>query len=61
MIKTALCFSILLSALAAAVPAPQVPGYTDADFPLTVSQPTGAVASDFGSAFQIPVCIPILD
>ncbi|KAF1959602.1 hypothetical protein CC80DRAFT_306445 [Byssothecium circinans] len=54
MMTRTLYVSTLLAALAVAAPAPQVPGYTDADFPLTVSQPTGAAASSFGPDSQIP-------
>ncbi|PVI07347.1 hypothetical protein DM02DRAFT_637994 [Periconia macrospinosa] len=45
--------STLLSAFAIAAPAPQVPGYNDAEFPLTVAQPTGQPASTFGPGSQI--------
>jgi hypothetical protein len=49
--------STLLSALALAAPAPQVPGYTDADFPISESEPTGEPASSFGTATPVPVRI----
>ncbi|KAJ4349765.1 uncharacterized protein N0V89_008383 [Didymosphaeria variabile] len=53
MLTKAVYASTLLSALAVAAPAPQVPGYSDADFPVTVSAPTGAPASSFGPDSQI--------
>ncbi|KAF2644682.1 hypothetical protein P280DRAFT_418847, partial [Massarina eburnea CBS 473.64] len=53
MLAKTLYTSALLSALIVAAPAPQVPGYTDADFPLTASQPTGDVATVFGPDSQI--------
>jgi hypothetical protein len=53
MFTKAIYASTLLSALAVAAPAPQVPGYSDADFPITVSQPTGSLATSFGPDSQI--------
>lgn len=46
--------STLLTAFVAAAPAPQVPGYTDADASFSVSQPTGSVATSFGENSQVP-------
>ncbi|KAH7139232.1 ferritin-like domain-containing protein [Dendryphion nanum] len=46
--------STLLSALAVAAPAPQVPGYTNADASFSVSQPTGSLATSFGADSQVP-------
>lgn len=54
MLTRIVCASGLLSALVAAAPAPQVPGYTDADFPDVASQPTGPLASSFGPDQQVP-------
>ncbi|KAF9740309.1 hypothetical protein PMIN06_011277 [Paraphaeosphaeria minitans] len=53
MFTKSLYATTLLSALAVAAPAPQVPGYSDADFPVTVSQDTGAPASTFGPDSQV--------
>lgn len=54
MLSKTIYASTLLSALAVAAPAPQVPGYTDADFPdVSVTQPTGPVATSFGPDSQI--------
>jgi hypothetical protein len=49
--------SSLLSALqfAAAAPAPQVAGYTDADASFSVTQPTGSLATSFSPDSQVPV------
>lgn len=47
--------SSVLAALVAAVPKPQVAGYTNADASFTVSEPTGSVASVFGPDSQVPV------
>lgn len=58
MLTHVLYTSTLLSALAVAAPAPQVPGYPDGDFPITVSQPTGAQASSFGPDSQINAVVP---
>jgi len=46
--------STLLSALSVAAPAPQVPGYADADFPASVVVPSGEPAMSFGPDSQIP-------
>jgi hypothetical protein len=43
----------LLSALVAAAPQPQVPGYTDADASFSVDYPTGTPASVFGPDSQV--------
>lgn len=43
----------LLAAFAAAAPAPQVPGYTNADASFSVSDPAGTPASVFGPDSQI--------
>lgn len=45
----------LLAALAAAAPAPQVAGYTNADASISVSKPTGIPATVFGPDSQIAV------
>lgn len=50
-VLTAAC----LAAIAAAAPAPQVAGYTDADAPyMTISTTLGPVATSFGRDSQIP-------
>ncbi|KAF2746564.1 hypothetical protein M011DRAFT_404516 [Sporormia fimetaria CBS 119925] len=46
--------STLLARLILAAPKPQVPGYTDADFPLTVEQSEGPLATSFFPDSQIP-------
>ncbi|KAH3917498.1 hypothetical protein HBI56_108620 [Parastagonospora nodorum] len=46
--------STVLAALAAAAPAPQVAGYTNADASFSVSDPVGSIATSFGEASQIP-------
>jgi hypothetical protein len=51
--------STVLAALAAAAPAPQVAGYTNADASFSVSDPVGSIATSFGEASQIPVSVPI--
>lgn len=54
MFNKAIYASTLLSAFAVAAPAPQVPGYTDADFPdVSVTEATGAPATTFGPDSQI--------
>ena len=54
MFTKAIYASTLLSALAVAAPAPQVPGYTDGDFPdVSVTEVTGAPATTFGPDSQI--------
>jgi hypothetical protein len=47
--------STFLAALAAAAPAPQVAGYTNADASFSVTEPTGAPATVFGPDSQILV------
>jgi hypothetical protein len=47
--------STFLAALAAAVPAPQVAGYTNADASFSVTDPTGAPATVFGPDSQVLV------
>jgi len=51
--------STVLAALAAAAPAPQVAGYTNADASFSVSDPVGSIATSFGEASQIPVGAPL--
>src|SRR4051794_2907288 len=57
MLTRTLYTSSLLLALqfAAAAPAPQVAGYTNADASFTVEQPTGPLATSFGPDSQVPV------
>ncbi|KAF2268027.1 hypothetical protein CC78DRAFT_558601 [Lojkania enalia] len=55
MLSRTLCASTLLSALARAAPAPQVPGYTDADFPISdVPDSIEPIPSSFGRDLQVP-------
>ncbi|KAF2271833.1 uncharacterized protein EI97DRAFT_387179 [Westerdykella ornata] len=54
MLSNVVYASSLLSALVAAAPAPQVPGYTGAAASFPVSQPTGPLATSFGPDSQIP-------
>ncbi|KAF2871979.1 ferritin-like domain-containing protein [Massariosphaeria phaeospora] len=48
------CVSTLLTALAAAAPAPQVAGYPDADASFPATQPVGPAPTSFGPDSQIP-------
>jgi hypothetical protein len=59
MLTRTLYASSLLSALqfAAAAPAPQVAGYTDADASFSVTQPTGSLATSFSPDSQVAVSI----
>lgn len=49
----------VLAALAAAVPKPQVAGYTNADASFSVSEPTGTIATVFGPDSQVLVRNPL--
>lgn len=56
MLTKTLYATSLLSALAAAAPAPQVAGYPDAEASFSVTMPDGPVATSFGPDSDVPVC-----
>ncbi|KAE9979160.1 hypothetical protein BLS_010092 [Venturia inaequalis] len=54
MFGRSLLTSVSLAALVAAAPAPQVPGYTDADAPVDQTPSIGPLATVFGPDSQVP-------